>query len=92
MCVVQYYLLCCHILDTTRVSPLSYAGSAGADFASLSAALRAVLSLAVSGGGLSHFTLGWSAVDQSAAGATEELVLRSAELAVFSPVMRTESK
>ena len=81
---------------TSKYSLLVSLGEQSVDFSAadgLASALTGALSLAITGATLSHFEIGgYRSVSRQGGppvGRTAEMLLRSAEMAVFSPVMRT---
>ncbi|KAK4292347.1 hypothetical protein Pmani_034878, partial [Petrolisthes manimaculis] len=71
---------------------LAWAGDQNVNWAfgdGLPSTIVAALSLAVSGMGVSHFDIGGYTTQAPAIMRSKELLLRSAEYAVFTPVMRT---
>ncbi|KAB7498860.1 Sulfoquinovosidase [Armadillidium nasatum] len=71
---------------------LNWAGDQNVDFSiadGVASTIVASLSLSVSGMGLTHFDIGGYTTQTPVLTRSEELLLRSAEYAVFTPVMRT---
>lgn len=79
-------------LGSSGYQTLAWAGDQNVDFSEadgVASTIVAALSLAVSGMGLSHFDIGGYTTQAPVLVRTQELFLRSAEYAVFTPVMRT---
>ncbi|RXG52468.1 Sulfoquinovosidase, partial [Armadillidium vulgare] len=71
---------------------LNWAGDQNVDFSivdGVASTIVASLSLSVSGMGVTHFDIGGYTTQTPVLTRSEELLLRSAEYAVFTPVMRT---
>ncbi|XP_050728343.1 sulfoquinovosidase-like isoform X2 [Eriocheir sinensis] len=79
-------------LGSSGYQVLSWAGDQNVNWAfgdGLPTTIIAALSLAMSGMGVTHFDIGGYTTQAPVLARTKELFLRSAEYAVFTPVMRT---
>ncbi|KAK3853291.1 hypothetical protein Pcinc_040160, partial [Petrolisthes cinctipes] len=79
-------------LGSSSQQLLAWAGDQNVNWAfgdGLPSTIVAALSLAVSGMGITHFDIGGYTTQAPAIMRSKELLLRSAEYAVFTPVMRT---
>ena len=78
--------------EQAQYAAMTWSGDQNVDWTTTDGLITTVvsaLSLAVSGCGLNHFDIGGYTTQKPFFARTEELLLRSAEYAVFTPVMRT---